>query len=145
MTKAGPNPSLPLMALPDGRVLCDPSDAEIAEAAGAPPHLETDAFDVIIVGAGPAGLSAALYSSSDGVRTLVVDQGGIGGQARSSSLIRNYLGFAKEVSGGRLAEQALVFGTSFVVMHPAIALSRSGDRLNVSLSGGQRGGCPDRR
>ena len=81
------------MVLPDGRVLSDPSDAEIAEAAGAPDRLRGAAFDVVIVGAGPAGLSAAVYGASEGLRTLVVDEGGIGGQARSSSLIRNYLGF----------------------------------------------------
>ena len=72
----------------------------------------------------------------------MVDEGGIGGQARSSSLIRNYLGFPSGVSGSRLAEQAYeqasVFGASFVFMHTATALSRSGDRLDVSLSDGRR-------
>jgi thioredoxin reductase (NADPH) len=58
------------------------------------------------VGSGPAGLSAAVYGASDGLRVLVVDAGGIGGQARSSSLIRNYLGFGKGVSGSRLAAEA---------------------------------------
>src|SRR6185312_6160848 len=98
--------------------LSDPSDAEIAIAAGAPSELEEHTYDLLIVGAGPAGLSAAVYSASEGLRVLVVDTAGIGGQARSSSLIRNYLGFAKGVSGSRLAEQAYeqasVFGASFV-------------------------------
>ena len=91
---------------------------------------------------GPAGLSAAVYGASEGLRTLVVDEGGIGGQARSSSLIRNYLGFPRGVSGSRLAEQAYeqasVFGASFVFMHRATALGRSGDRLTVSLADGRR-------
>ena len=87
------------MVLPDGRALSDPSDAEIAEAAGAPVDFEEHAFDVVIVGAGPAGLSAAVYGASEGLRTLVVDEGGIGGQARSSSLIRNYLGFPRGSAG----------------------------------------------
>lgn len=133
---------LPLMVLPDGRALSDPSNAEIAEAAGAAVDFEGHAFDVAIVGAGPAGLSAAVYAASEGLRTLVVDEGGIGGQARSSSMIRNYLGFPRGVSGSRLAEQAYeqasVFGASFVLMHQATALGRSGDRLNVSLSDGRR-------
>jgi thioredoxin reductase (NADPH) len=137
IAKAGDDAPLPLMALPGGRVLCDPSDAEIAEAAGAPAELAGDTFDVVIVGSGPAGLSAAVYCASEGLRTLVIDAGGIGGQARSSSLIRNYLGFAKGVSGSRLAEQAydqaLGFGASFLLMHRAASLARIDDRLEVKL------------
>jgi thioredoxin reductase (NADPH) len=142
LAQAGPHPKLPLMVLPGGRVLHDPSNAEIAEAAGAPSDFDEGIYDVVIVGAGPAGLSAAVYAGSEGLRVLVVDEGGIGGQARSSSLIRNYLGFPKGVSGSRLAEQAYeqasVFGASFVFMHQATALTRSGHLLNVSLAGDQR-------
>ena len=142
LAKADPGVKLPLMVLPDGRVLSDPSNAEIAKAAGAPVDLEEHAVDVAIVGAGPAGLSAAVYAASEGLRTLVVDKGGIGGQARSSSLIRNYLGFPRGVSGSRLAEQAYeqasVFGASFVLMHRATGLNRSGNRLFISLSDGRR-------
>ena len=76
---------------------------------------------MVIVGAGPAGLSAAVYGASEGLDTLVVDEGGIGGQATSSSLIRNYLGFPRGVSGRRLAQQAYqqawVFGANFAFMH----------------------------
>jgi len=142
LAKAGPHAKLPLMFLPDGRVLSDPSNAEIAQAAGAPSDFDRGTYDVVIVGAGPAGLSAAVYGGSEGLRVLVVDEGGIGGQARSSSLIRNYLGFPKGVSGSRLAEQAYeqacVFGASFVFMHRATALTRSGRLLDVSLDGSQR-------
>ena len=142
VAEAGPEVKLPLMVLPNGRALGDPSNAEIAEVAGAPDEFDEHAFDVVIVGAGPAGLSAAVYGASEGLRVLVVDEGGIGGQARSSSLIRNYLGFPRGVSGNRLAEQAYeqasVFGAGFVLMHRASALRRSGDRLEVSLSDGRR-------
>jgi thioredoxin reductase (NADPH) len=141
VAKAGANAKLPLMVLPDGRVLSDPSNVEIAEAAGAPAALEEQTFDLGIVGAGPAGLSAAVYGASEGLRVLVLDAGGIGGQARSSSLIRNYLGFGKGVSGARLAEagyqQASAFGATFLFMHQATALSRSGDSFNVLLSDGR--------
>jgi thioredoxin reductase (NADPH) len=141
VAKAGPAVTLPLMILPDGRVLSDPSDDEIAEAAGAPADLEEQVFDVVIVGSGPAGLSAAVYGASEGLRVLVVDAGGIGGQARSSSLIRNYLGFGRGVSGSRLAseayEQAASFGASFLFLHRVAALDRSGDGLRVSLSDGR--------
>ena len=135
---AGPQARLPLMVFPDGTVLCDPSDTEIAEAAGAVPNVDADAFDVVVVGSGPAGLSAAVYGASEGLRTLVVDEGGIGGQARSSSLIRNYLGFAKGISGSRLAEQAyeqaVGFGASFVFMHRATGLRRTGRSFELTLA-----------
>jgi thioredoxin reductase (NADPH) len=138
VARAGPDAKLPLMILPDGRVLSDPSNAEIAEAAGAPAGLEEQIFDLVIVGAGPAGLSAAVYGASEGMSVLVVDGAGIGGQARSSSLIRNYLGFGRGVSGSRLADeahqQASSFGASFLFMHRVIALERSGDSVSLVLS-----------
>jgi thioredoxin reductase (NADPH) len=141
IAQAGAEAKLPLMVLPDGRILGDPSNATIAEAAGAPSELEGRAFDVVIVGAGPAGLSAAVYGASEGLRILVIDEGGIGGQARSSSLIRNYLGFPKGVSGSRLAEQAyeqaLAFGANFVFMHRATVIARSEDGLSVTLADGR--------
>ena len=105
-----------------GTVLRNPSDPELAEAwglhTGLPPgSLE---FDVMVVGAGPAGLATAVYASSEGLRTLVVEREAIGGQAGTSSLIRNYLGFSRGVSGAELAQrgyqQAWVFGADFVLM-----------------------------
>lgn len=103
-----------------GQVLHDPTDAEIAQAWGLATTLEPDNrdYDVLIVGAGPAGLAAAVYGSSEGLRTLVVEREALGGQAGSSSLIRNYLGFSRGISGAELAQrgyqQAWVFGTHFL-------------------------------
>jgi thioredoxin reductase (NADPH) len=141
IAKVGPDAKLPLMIFPDGSFLSDPSDTAIAEAAGAPAALDENMFDVVIVGSGPAGLSAAVYCASEGMRVLVVDGGGIGGQARSSSLIRNYPGFGKGVSGTRLAaeshEQAMSFGATFLFMHRVVALARSGDSFALSLADGR--------
>jgi thioredoxin reductase (NADPH) len=104
-----------------GKVLLDPTEAELAEAWGVSTGLDTDDrnFDLLIVGAGPAGLGAAVYASSEGLRTLSVERETIGGQAGASSLIRNYLGFSRGVSGAELAQrgyqQAWVFGARFML------------------------------
>jgi thioredoxin reductase (NADPH) len=138
VAQAGDNAKLPIVVLPDGTVLRDPSNAEIARASGWPVDPEDMDFDLVIVGAGPAGLSAAVYGASEGFRTLVVDEGGVGGQATSSSLIRNYLGFPRGVSGRRLAqnayEQAWVFGAHFAFMQRATDLRRDDDGILVVLS-----------
>jgi len=138
--EAGEAEPLPLVIFPDGTVLTDPSNLELAAAAGATIDPADREFDVVIIGAGPAGLSAAVYAASEGFRTLVVDNGGIGGQATSSTLIRNYLGFPRGVSGRRLAErayeQAWLFGARFAFMHDATAIRRDGGRVHVGLSDG---------
>jgi thioredoxin reductase (NADPH) len=138
LADAGGDGRLPLIVLPSGKVLADPTDAEIAYAAGAAVDPRHSAFDVVIVGAGPAGLSSAVYGASEGFSTLVVDEGGIGGQATSSALIRNYLGFPRGVSGGRLAEQAYeqawVHGANFAFMQRAIGLERQDGQIRVMLS-----------
>src|SRR5262245_42332798 len=139
VARAGRGAKLPLVALPNGSVLSDPTNADLSLAAGSTVHPEGQEFDLLIVGAGPAGLSAAVYAASEGFHTLVVDQGGLGGQATSSSLIRNYLGFPRGVSGRRLAQQAYdqawVFGASFAFMQQATDLRlRNDGGLLVTLS-----------
>jgi thioredoxin reductase (NADPH) len=138
LAEAGEVAKLPVILFPDGKVLTDPSNAELTVAAGSPVNPERMEFDLVIVGAGPAGLSGAVYGASEGFSTLVVDAGGLGGQATSSSLIRNYLGFSRGVSGRRLAqqayEQAWVFGANFAFMQTATGLRRERDQLFVTLS-----------
>jgi thioredoxin reductase (NADPH) len=135
---AGPDARLPIMVLPNGDILQDPSNAEISVAVGGPVAPGDDDYDLIIVGAGPAGLSAAVYGASEGLRTLVVDEGGIGGQATTSSLIRNYLGFPRGIGGRRLAqrayEQAWLFGASFALMQRVSDLRSEPDGLSVAVS-----------
>ena len=131
---------LPVLVMPDGHVLEDPSDTDIARASGTAVDTGGDQYDLVIVGCGPSGLSAAVYGASEGLRTLVVDSGALGGQATASSSIRNYLGFPRGVSGGELArrayEQAWVFGARFAFMQPVTDLRREGDGLVVALNTG---------
>jgi thioredoxin reductase (NADPH) len=138
LAETGQGAELPLMVFPGGAVLANPTNAEIALAAGAPVSPTRMDFDLVVVGAGPAGLSAAVYGASEGLSTLVIDRGGIGGQATSSSLIRNYLGFPRGISGRRLAreayDQAWVFGARFAFMQTVTDLSSDGDGLVLRLS-----------
>jgi thioredoxin reductase (NADPH) len=134
--------SVPVARVRNGRVLVDPSNVDLAAAFGVGTELgEEREFDVVVLGAGPAGLAAGVYASSEGMRALVIEREAIGGQAGSSSLIRNYLGFSRGVSGTELAQrayqQAWVFGTSFLLMREATELI-PGERLHrLRVSGGQ--------
>jgi thioredoxin reductase (NADPH) len=123
----------------DGTSLVDPTDIEIIEAWGLPTSLPEDDrdFDLLTIGGGPAGLATAVYAASEGLRTLVVEGEAIGGQAGTSSLIRNYLGFSRGLSGSDLAQrgyqQAWVFGARFVLMREVDRLHRDGDRFVAHL------------
>ncbi|MDQ3942875.1 MAG: FAD-dependent oxidoreductase, partial [Actinomycetota bacterium] len=133
---------LPVLVLFDGQVLVDPSNEEIADAAcGVKDSLKQSSFDLVVIGAGPAGLAAAVYGASEGLDTLVVEGEAIGGQAGTSSLIRNYLGFPSGVGGAELAsraaEQAWLFGATFAYMRHATELRRTGDGFTVTLSCGK--------
>jgi thioredoxin reductase (NADPH) len=126
--------SVPIAKVGGGRFIIDPTNVELADAFGVSTQLEEHEFDVVVIGAGPAGLAAAVYASSEGMRALVVEREAIGGQAGSSSLIRNYLGFSRGVSGSDLAQrayqQAWVFGTKFLLMREVVEL-RPGERRHV--------------
>jgi thioredoxin reductase len=135
---------LPVVVLGFGgrlSVLGNPSNLEIAEAFGLmTPIPDGEVFDVAVVGAGPAGLAAAVYASSEGLRTVVIEREAIGGQAGASSMIRNYPGFAQGISGARLAfeayMQAWFFGTTFLFMRQPVSLSREDGHCRLRLSDG---------
>jgi thioredoxin reductase (NADPH) len=131
---------LPVVVFHSGQVFVDPSDAELAEALGFGTTPEAGSYDLIIVGAGPAGLAAAVYAASEGLDTLVVEPQVAGGQAGTSAMIRNYLGFPRGIGGGDLAnralEQAWLFGANLVLARRATALRADGPRRLVQLSVG---------
>jgi thioredoxin reductase (NADPH) len=131
---------LPAVVLYDGRVLADPSNSQVGEAIGVQTKPGAGRYDVTVIGAGPAGLAAAVYSASEGLSTVILEPEAIGGQAGTSSLIRNYLGFPTGVSGGDLAvrayTQAWNFGAEYVYGSSATGLRAAGSQLTVTLAGG---------
>ena len=140
LLEPGSGQALPAVVMFDGRVLADPSNAEVAEALGVPTKPGSGRYDVTVIGAGPAGLAAAVYGASEGLSTVVVEPEAIGGQAGTSSLIRNYLGFPSGVSGGDLAvrayTQAWNFGAEYVYGNPATSLRPEGSELVVTVADG---------
>jgi thioredoxin reductase (NADPH) len=124
-----------------GRLLRNPSNAELAVAVGLPAPSEPQAScDLLVVGSGPAGLSAAVYGASEGMRVIVLDATAAGGQAGTSSRIENYLGFPSGISGAELAERALLqaqkFGARFAVPAEATSIEQDDGHYRVRLSDG---------
>src|SRR5437588_338082 len=117
----------PVVAWGRKPLLRNPSNRELAEALGLRRPLEQGVYDLVVVGAGPAGLAAAVYGASEGLRTLVLERSGPGGQAGRSMRIENYLGFPTGITGGELAERAVVqavkFGATLPVATQAIQLT----------------------
>ncbi|MGH2734771.1 MAG: NAD(P)/FAD-dependent oxidoreductase, partial [Actinomycetota bacterium] len=136
------SPKLPVvqLLLPDARPLQDPDFLEILNEARITKPL-AERYDVAIIGAGPAGLAAAVYASSEGLSTVVIEQWKMGGQAGSSSMIRNYPGFEKGVSGDRLTfgalQQAWLFKTHFQYLRGVQKLSDETSHKTLKLSDGQ--------
>jgi len=132
---------VPLVRTAEGLVLVDPDDAALARSVGLNTSLPTDTVDVAIVGAGPGGLAAAVYAASEGLDTLVLEGESIGGQAGSSSLIRNYLGFSRGVSGAELAQrayqQAWTFGARFAHTRRVVGMNLSHDGFELQVEGGE--------
>jgi thioredoxin reductase (NADPH) len=129
-----------VVALYNGVVLVDPTNAEVAAALGLEVRPADRTYDLAIVGAGPAGLAAAVYGASEGLQTVLLEREAFGGQAGTSSLIRNYLGFPRGISGVELAwrayEQAWLFGTQFIYGNPATSLAKDGGTQVVGLDDG---------
>lgn len=133
---------MPAVAFGAGALLRNPSIRALAEAVGLKRPLDGGVYDLVVVGAGPAGLAAAVYGSSEGLGTLVLDGVAPGGQAGVSTKIENYLGFPTGISGaelmGRAVLQAQKFGAAFSTPSPATELEVGGPRPAVRIEGGER-------
>jgi thioredoxin reductase (NADPH) len=132
----------PVVIWKGAEILRNPSNADLARVLGIGDELDPEAhYDLIVVGAGPGGLAAAVYGASEGLKTLVVESVATGGQAGMASRIENYLGFPAGLSGVELASRALVqadkFGASIAVPREAVALRRDGHTYVVTLDDGE--------
>jgi thioredoxin reductase (NADPH) len=131
---------LPATVFPDGTVLSRPSMREVAAQCGLATTAGSPFYDVVVVGAGPAGLGAAVYAASEGLRTLLVERTATGGQAGQSSRIENYLGFPSGVSGAELAQrardQAVRFGVEVLTASEVTSITPNGDGRALRFADG---------
>src|SRR5271154_5251673 len=136
---------LPAVLFQDGTSLHDPNHNELAERVGLRMRATTSFFDVVIVGVGPAGLAAAVYGASEGLKTVMVEREAPGGQAGLSSRIENYLGFPSGLSGADLARRAVTqarrFGVEIISPQEATGLRVEGPYRHVKLSDGSEISC----
>ena len=136
---------LPLVIFPDGTTLVEPTTAQIAEKVGMRTRAEKEFYDLIIVGAGPAGLAAGVYGASEGLKTAMIEREAPGGQAGTSSRIENYLGFPSGLSGADLArrglDQARRFGVEILTPQEATGARVDGPYRYVTLSDGSELSC----
>lgn len=136
---------LPVVLFPDGTSLSQPTIMDLASrVAGISTKAKQESYDVVVVGAGPAGLAAAVYGASEGLHTLIIDSLAPGGQAGSSSKIENYLGFSQGISGERLAQQAYIqaqrLGAEFLTQRVCSIRTESGYHI-AKLSDGREVSC----
>jgi thioredoxin reductase (NADPH) len=131
---------LPVVITPDGAALVEPTDAELASCVGLATTPAKDFYDLIVIGGGPAGLGAAVYGASEGLRTVLVERTATGGQAGQSSRIENYLGFPDGVSGAQLTErarrQATRFGAELLTTRDVVGLDVNGSARTVRFADG---------
>jgi thioredoxin reductase (NADPH) len=131
---------LPVVITADGTAMIEPSDAELAERVGLATNPSTDFYDLIVIGGGPAGLGAAVYGGSEGLRTVLIERRATGGQAGTSSRIENYLGFPDGVSGEQLTErarrQALKFEVELLTARDVVGLEQRGNAKVVRFDDG---------
>jgi thioredoxin reductase (NADPH) len=137
-----PAKTLPAVFFEDGSAIADPTVQAIAAKVGLHPNAKSDLYDVVIVGAGPSGLAAAVYGGSEGLKTLLIERRAPGGQAGTSSRIENYLGFPKGLSGSELARRAITqatrFGVEFLSPQAVSDISTDGQYKTIHLADGSK-------
>ncbi len=142
---AGDTSHLPVVLFPDGVHLVMPTNLQLAERVGLQTRAKLPFYDIVVVGGGPAGLANGLYAASEGLRTLLVEQGAPGGQAGTSSLIENYLGFPSGITGAdlarRAAAQARRFGAELVTAQEVISLRREDPYRILRFASGAEVSC----
>lgn len=136
---------IPTIVFPDGDILVEPSNAELARKLGLTTRAQYKYYDVIVIGSGPAGLTAALYLARENINTLVIEKAGIGGQAGITQTIENFPGFDEGISGAdfaeRLGRQARKFGVEILLAQEVKSLSREGSYLCVETGDGESYGA----
>ncbi|HJQ43238.1 MAG TPA: FAD-dependent oxidoreductase [Jatrophihabitantaceae bacterium] len=130
--------TLPVVVTPDGQTLVAPSDTELAQRVGLTTSPGSDFYDLVVIGGGPAGLGAAVYGASEGLRTCLIERTATGGQAGQSSRIENYLGFPDGISGAQLTDrarrQAVKFGAELITTREVVGLEVNGAARTVRFS-----------
>jgi thioredoxin reductase (NADPH) len=144
-TFGGEHATLPVVVFPDGSTLADPSLTNLASRVSLRTHSQTNSFDLVIVGGGPAGLAAAVYGASEGVKTVIVEQEAPGGQAGLSSRIENYLGFPSGLSGADLARRAVMqarkFGAEILTPQQVTRVRTNDEYRVITLADGSELSC----
>jgi thioredoxin reductase (NADPH) len=137
--------NLPVVLFPDGAKLLEAAPAEVAQRVGLKTRAQTNFYDLAIVGGGPAGLAAAVYGASEGLKTVMIEREAPGGQAGMSSRIENYLGFPTGLSGGDLARRAVAqaqrFGVEILAPQEAVSVRAEGPYRFIKLSDGSELSC----
>ncbi len=139
------NRSIPTIIFPDGAVLVEPTNAQLAEKLGLQTRAKHSFYDAIIIGGGPTGLTAALYLSREGLETLVIEKAGLGGQAGITQVLENFPGFDEGIPGAefaaRLTRQALKFGTEILQAQEVVSIEQDGQYLCITTSDGEEYGA----
>jgi thioredoxin reductase (NADPH) len=137
--------NLPIVLFPDGTKLLESLPADVAQKVGLRTRAQTDFYDLAIIGGGPAGLAAAVYGASEGLKTVMIEREAPGGQAGMSSRIENYLGFPTGLSGGDLARRAVVqaqrFGVEILSPQEAVSVRTEGSYRIIKLADGNEISC----